>query len=247
VGWILCARVFEVYRDEATQVQFIDALTTFSGAEPPSLKGSDLQKLLSFHVNALGFVDLSTAGTHPDRKTIVTRAERLAAAEKERARAAADARVDWNAPLDIDRAPSMTYSDANGCQLFFLFAPSEDRGEVVTFRADASSLELTPQLRRFDLSKEQRALNLRIQVYERPVRPDLCSDAGVTMPAESTWQAVSGLVEIELSPRATDPAADPRRQATVRILDAEFAGPGGKRVRLNHPIVLTAIVGFWGG
>jgi hypothetical protein len=67
------------------------------------------------------------------------------------------------------------------------------------------------------------------------------------MPAESTWQAVSGLVEIELSPRAIDPLADQRRRATVRILGAEFAGPAGKRIRLTRPIVLTAIVGTWAG
>jgi hypothetical protein len=246
-GWLLCARVFEVYRDEAQQVQFVDSLTTFTGAEPPPLDASDLQKLLTFHVNALDFVELTIAGAHPKRQTIVTRAERLAAAEKEKARAAADAHVEWNATLDVDRAPSMTYTDANGCQLFFLFAPSTDRGEVVTFRAEAGSLELTPQPPRFDLAREQRALNLQIQVYESPVRPDLCSDVLAPMPAKSTWQAVSGLVEIELSPRAIDPDADQRRRATVRILDAEFAGPGGKRIRLTRPIVLTAIVGMWAG
>ena len=116
-------------------------------------------------------------------------------------------------------------------------------GEVVTFRADARSLELTPQPRRFDLSKEQRAFSLQIHVYERPVRPNPYSDVATEMPAESAWQALSGIVEIELQPRGIDPRAEHLRRATVRILGAEFVGPAGKRIRLSRPIVLTAIVG----
>ena len=63
------------------------------------------------------------------------------------------------------------------------------------------------------------------------------------MPAESAWQAVSGIVDIDISPSA----GDSRRRATVRILGAELAGPAGKRIRLTRPIVLTALVGTWGG
>jgi hypothetical protein len=143
-----------------------------------------------------------------------------------------------------DRTPAMTYMDAQGCGSIFLFASSEDRGEVVTFRADAGSLELTPQPLRFDLAKERRAFSLQIHVYERPVRDDLCSDARMPMPQEAAWQAVSGIVEIELSPRGVDPRASRLRHATVRILDAEFVSPSGRRIRLSRPVVLTATVGF---
>lgn len=232
--WALAARLYEVYRDDVVIADVTDALATVTTAEPPSLTPSDLRTLLDLHVNAQGAVELTVGGVRPGQRIIATRAEKLAAIEKERARAAADARVDWNAALDVNRVPSMTYMEAQGCAHIFLFAASEDRGEVITFRGDARSLQLSAQSRQFDLSKEQRAFSLQIHVYERPVRHDFCSDVGTTMPAESAWQAVSGIVDIELSSRG---------QATVRILGAEFVGPGGKRIRLNRPIVLTAIVG----
>ena len=63
------------------------------------------------------------------------------------------------------------------------------------------------------------------------------------MPQESAWQAVSGIVEIELSSRGVDPRSEHLRRATARILNAEFVSPAGKRIRLSRPVVLTAIVG----
>jgi len=245
--WTLRARVFEVYRDELLFAGSTDALMILTAREPPTMTRSDLDGLVNLSVDAPGAVVLAVGGLHPIRQIITPRAEKLAALEKERAVAATDARVDWNATLDVGHTPAMTYMDAQGCGNIFLFAASADRGEVISFRADAGSLELTPQARRFDLSKERRAFSLQIHVYERPVRADLCSDARGPMPEESAWQAVSGTVEIELSPRSVDPRASRMRYATVRILSAEFVGPGGKRIRLNRPVVLTAIVGGMAG
>jgi len=246
--WTLHARLFEVYRDELVPAALPSQLTTLTAPEPPALSASELQALSSLRMNAQGAVEFTTfSGAQAGRQIIETRAVKLAAAEKARARDAADARIDWKAALDLDRTPSMTYADAQGCGSIFLFAASADRGEVISFRADAGSLELTPQARRFDLAKERRAFSLQIHVYERPVRADLCSDARGPMPEDSAWQAVSGTVEIELSPRGVDPRASRLRHATVRILSAEFVGPAGKRIRLNRPVVLTAIVGGMAG
>jgi hypothetical protein len=242
--WTLRARLFEVYRDELVSVVLTDSLTTATGAEPPSLTSSDLAALVSLRLSPEGAVELTTfAKGLADKRIIPSRAEKLAALEKERIRAAADARIDWNAALDVNRAPAMTYMEAQGCGGILLFASSEDRGEVISFRADAGSLELTPQARRFDLSKERRAFSLQIHVYERPVRADLCSDARGPMPEESAWQAVSGTVEIELSPRGVDPRSSRLRHATVRIMSAEFVGPSGRRIRLSRPVTLAATVG----
>jgi hypothetical protein len=240
--WTLHAHLFEVYRDEVVTVE-ADAVSTATTAEPPSLTRAELQTLMSLHVNADGDVELAVGGVPSHRRIITTRAEKLASLERERVRAAADARVNWNTTLDLDRAPAMTYTEARGCANIVLFASSADRGEVVTFQADARALALTtPQPRSFDLSKEP-AFSLQIHVYERPVHADPCSDVGGPTVAESTWRAVSGSVEIELSPRKVDPGEAHRRRATVRVLGAEFAGPAGKRIRLSRPIVLTAIVG----
>jgi len=57
------------------------------------------------------------------------------------------------------------------------------------------------------------------------------------------WQAVSGTVEIELSPGGVDPQAQHLRRATARILNAEFVSPSGRKIRLSRPVVLTATVG----
>jgi len=242
--WTLRARLFEVYRDELVPAALPSQLTTLTAPEPPALSASDLQALSSLRVNSLGAVEFTTyAGEQPGRQIVETRAVKLAAAEKARARDLADARVDWNATLDVGRTPAMTYMDAQGCGNIFLFAASADRGEVISFRADAGSLELTPQARRFDLATERRAFSLQIHVYERPVRADLCSDARGPMPEESAWQAVSGTVEIELSPGGVDPQAQHLRRATARILNAEFVSPSGRKIRLSRPVVLTATVG----
>lgn len=129
--------------------------------------------------------------------------------------------------------------------MFVLFASSLDRGEVMTFRANnAQALGLTPQPRRFDLATNRGAFSVRIDVYERPTGADVCSDVRMPMPAWAAWQAVSGVVDVELG---IDPNARHSQRATVRILAAEFEGPGGKRIRLTRPIILSAIVGSVAG
>jgi hypothetical protein len=243
--WRLRWALYEVYRDELVAEGMFGDLTTVTAQEPPALTSSDLAGLVRLRLDPEGAVELTTlAKGRVEKQIIPTRAEKLATREKERILAAADARIDWNAALDVDRAPAMTYMHANGCGDIFLFASSEDRGEVVTLRADAGSLELTPQARRFDLAKERRALSLQIHVYERPTHPNLCTDVVMPMPLESIWQAVSGIVEIELSPRgAVDPRAQYLRRATVHVLNAEFVSPSGRRIRLNRPVTMTATVG----
>ena len=237
--WTLRGRVFEVYRGELVTVDVTQALTTATAAEPPPLAPSELETMIALRTTDEGAVEMTVGGVRPSRSVIMTRAEKIAAREKERARAEADARVDWNAALDVNRLPSMTYTDAEGCGLFMLYAASADRGEAVTFRADVRGLDLA-QPRRFDLAKE-RGLSLRIYVYARPVRSNFCTDVVMPMPAETGWQAVSGLVDVELA------AGTGRRRATVRILSAEFEGPAGRRIRLTRPIVLSALVGTFVG
>ena len=242
--WALRAQVFEVYRDELVTVTSTEALTTSTAAQPPPLAPSDLEALVNLRLAADGAVQLTVGGAHPSTRAIETRADSVAAREKERARAEADARIDWNAALDVDRVPSlnsMSYAEARGCGAFLLFAPSLDRGELITFRANARSLDVTPQPRRYDLAKG-RDFSLRVYVYARPARVDPCSDIRNPMPADVSWRAVSGSVDIEITA-----AGNGRRRATVRILNAEFEGPAGKKVRLAAPIVLTALVGTWAG
>src|SRR5262249_42292738 len=98
--WTLRGRLFELYRDELGTVGSTDALTTVPGAEPPSLTSSDLDAMMNVRLNADGAVEWTTGVAPRVTRPITTRAEALAAREKERARAEADARIDWNAVLD---------------------------------------------------------------------------------------------------------------------------------------------------
>jgi len=106
---------------------------------------------------------------------------------------------------------------------------------------------LTSQPRRFDLAEERRAISVHIHVHAGPVHANPCSDVLTAMPAESIWEAVSGIVDVDLSRSGIDSGGQHRLRATVRILAAEFVGPSGKGVRLSRPIVLTAVVGGWSG
>jgi hypothetical protein len=109
--WTLRALLFEVYRDEVVSMGSIDALPVVTAAEPPALTPADLRTMINLRVNALGAVELTAGGVRPGRRIITTRADKLAALEKERARAAADARIDWNAALDVDRSSGRKVTD----------------------------------------------------------------------------------------------------------------------------------------
>ena len=64
----------------------------------------------------------------------------------------------------------MKYVDGDDCGHLLVFGWSEDRAEVITFRADAASLNLSPGVRALDIAKQDREVSLNIHVYERAVR-----------------------------------------------------------------------------
>jgi hypothetical protein len=247
--WSLSWTLFEVVRDDLIAVTS-QQLVTIPGQQPPSSTSFDARQLVSLRVNDGGDPEWAVLGTaNPQTAVIPSEADRLAQRERELARSEAEARVDWNRVVDVHRTPSLSYADAGGCGHVFLYGSSEDRIEIITVSADKVQLQLSTLPQTFDLATQLNGLEVIVHVYERPARPDFCSDLhtpGATA-AEEKWRATRGTITIELSVPGVRTPSPTTYRATVRIVGTEFVNASGTRVRPERPITLTAIVGWVAG
>jgi hypothetical protein len=243
--WSLHWHLFEVYRDEIRGVGFERDLTVVTADEPPPADAIDLRTFVSLRVSDTGVAEYVIATRSPRRVvTVVPESERRADRELELMRAAADAKVDWNLTRDPSRPPSMLYVDGNGCGNIFLYGWSEDRAEIITFRADDGSLRVPQGTRAtFDIARMRRQFSLNIHMYERPLRPSFCSNAGPPSPPGELWSAIEGSATIELSPRGVLARRPDLSRVTVRIANAVFVHRSGRRMRQTQPITLSGTVG----
>jgi hypothetical protein len=180
----------------------------------------------------------------PRTGQIESDSDRRAKAEQVRARAAADAQVDWTAVRDLRRAPQLTYSDADGCGSIFVYGWSADRTEAITIRADKDVLGLSTRARTFQLASVSSTLQVAVHMFGGARRSwPFCTDVGEPGLGKEAWTAVAGTVTIELSPTGTDARMPSGYRATIRIVGAEFLSTAGVRIRQTQPITLSALVG----
>ena len=241
LSWVLS----EVIRDNLIRVTSGE-LTRVSAPRPPTDSSFDVREFVRLGVNDSGVPEW-TILSGPDARSegIPSETEREEVAALERARRAADDRVDWNRVLDASRAPAMTYSDADGCGNVQLYGWSRDRGEAISIVVNEDLVPLTPG-RLLTMALPQPGVNIEVQMYDRPYRSlPFCTDVSVSGAGSrrETWRATAGTVTIELSPRGVRARQPYTYRATVRIADAELTSAAGIRVRQTQPVTLTAIVG----
>ena len=205
---------------------------------------SDARDSVTLRVNQDGHAEFSVRGNaRTYTEVLVSEAEKEEERERERARSAADARVDWNRRGDPGRPPSLLYADSSGCANILLYGWSDDRMEIMTFRVDDGALHLPSSKATTFKIGAKRSVSLNVHVYERPLKPNFCSDLGPPTPPGELWRAVAGSVTIDVSPRGIRARAPHLYQATVRIVNGVFVNESGRRVRQTAPITLTALVG----
>jgi Sel1 repeat-containing protein len=233
--WRLVWDVFEATRDDLVPVTTQELATAVT--ERSSLGASaDPHALTRLSIDNSGRAQWAVlGGVTPGTGQIESDSDRRGRAEQARARAVADARVDWTAVRDLRRAPQLSYSDADGCWFTFVYGWSADRTEAITIQADKDLLGLSTTPRTFQLASASSTLQVAVHVFGRARRSwPFCTDVGEFGLEEETWKAVAGTVTIELSPTGVD--------ARVRIVGAEFLSTAGVRVKQVQPIVLSARV-----
>jgi hypothetical protein len=244
--WTLLWRVFEVVRDGLIEITVAE-LGTISAERPPVGPFLDVHAMARLRVNDSGEAEWAVlSGPNQGSEVIESEAEKRERDEQVRARRAAEAGVDWTRVRDGQRAPTLMYSDADGCANLFVYGWSTDRTEAITIRADRALLGLATEPRTFDVALQQANLELQVHVYSRPRRTwPFCTDVIVREPTDSegTWTAIRGTVTIDLSPPGVRARAPSEYRATIRIVGAEFVNVAGVRVNQVQPITLTAIVG----
>jgi hypothetical protein len=245
-GWTLIWRLFEVVRDDVVSIAGESSLVTISTPRPPASPPFNVRDFVQLRVEENGhpeFVVLS--GPNARSETVESEAERQEAREQSRARAAAEARVDWAVRKDASRTPALTYADWDGCGAVFLYGWSADRTELISVAADKEILQLSTAPRTFDIAA-QSGLTVMVTVYDRPKRSlPVCTDVKFNEVGEreETWTATRGTITVELSPPGLLGRRPSAYRATIRIVGAEFVSSSGARVTLTHPITLNGIVG----
>ena len=157
--------------------------------------------------------------------------------------------MNWDRTRDVRRAPSLMYSDSDGCGHAFLYGWSDDRTEAMVVRADKDDLGLSTTPKAFDLSAPPRGLELFVHIYERPVRSfPYCTDVGIVPPLTvETWRVVGGTMTVTLSAPGMYARSPDLYRATIRLVGAQFVSATGARVSLPRPVTLTAVVGWVSG
>lgn len=250
--WQLMWYPFEVAGSELIPVGAARLLSV-TAPQPPNASSPDVFSMAVIRLNDAGQVEWR-AGRDADaqQEVIASPAEKRARAvaneQQAQRRKAADDNVDWKRVGDIRRRPTLTYGDADGCGLAFVYGWSDDRMEAITVEADAELLRLSAKPQTFDIAREPSTLKLAVHVYGGPV-PSLpfCTDL-ILLPAapDEPWRAIAGRITIEIAP-ITDSGGAPQKRATIRLTNAIFENAEGVRVTQTQPIVLTAAVGWFSG
>jgi hypothetical protein len=237
-GWRLEWHLFEVAGGRLIRVVVKDIATVDAPRPPTDL---DLRSIVHLQVDddsgdaqwaMASSVKPHRIDTESDR--IEQRKEQARLRERDEARARA-LKAGGSDPLDVNRAPSLTYvaADVESCGLASIAGWSADRAEAIVLQArdvdDTAS---------FDLSKTWPAITVSVHVYDHSIDADrFCTD--VRSPAEErVWQAVAGTVSIVLQPVPSP--SQQQRQATVTIAAAVFMSPAGETMTLSRPVVLAA-------
>lgn len=243
--WALQWSLTEITQVEVTKVAS-ETLTTFEGAMPPTDVSLDLRELVTLRVNESGSAEF-VIGDGPDARHegIPTLAERRETASEETRRKSAADKVDWKRRRDPERAPSLTYADADGCDDLLIHAWSSDHTETLAIRADRDLLQLSTTPRVIDLATMPADFEVVADVFDRPQGQRFCTDA-IAIPEgtrQETWRAVAGTVSIQLSEPGIRARNPQQYRATIQIDNAEFQGPTGTTVKASRLIRLTAIAG----
>lgn len=248
-AWTLEWNLFEIVGAEIIDIVNSKPIATVHGDAPPSAPTFDLRDYAVVRVDDEGHVEwASLKEPHLETQRIATNAERREVREHENARREANRRVDWNKRHDVNRQPTLTYVDADGCGHVQTYGWTADRAEAIVVRLDASALGLSTQPVSFDLSREIVNISVEAQVYAAPRREfEFCSH--VRFPptpgsiAPETWRAVAGAITIELSPPGVRSHAPHLRRATVTLKDVVVQNTAGTTAKMSRPVTLTAIVG----
>ncbi len=245
--WMLEWYIFEIVRDEIISVE-VSELTTERGAAPPPPDSFNPRDYAVLRVDDDGNAEWAVLkGPRQMTQRIETDAERREVREEAAARDAALKSVDWKTPHDVSRQPEMNYTGADGCGNVTVYGWSADRAEAVLVGVDGSALDLSVQSG-FDLSRESSRISVKAYVFDKAQRGfDFCSDVHISYGPEAVgpeiWQAVGGVITIELSPpgiRAREPGM---RRATVILNELVLRNSAGTTVRIARPVKLTATVG----
>jgi hypothetical protein len=243
--WGLRWHLFEVVRDDLLYVVPQTAVVTMPGKDAPLDSAFDVRTVVRLRVNENGDPEWAIlSGPNQRSGVIESEAERQEVRQRTLTRQAAESRVDWKRVRDVHRAPSLAYSDADGCGNAFAFGWSADRTEVLAARADVRLLELSTTARTFDIAAIKSGLELVVHVYERPMRSwPFCTDVGMSGLQDETWRAARGSVTIELSRSGVRVNQPHLYRVTIRIDGAEFVNAAGVRIRQVQPITLSALAG----
>ena len=246
--WELRWHVFEIVRDDLIRVGPLDPLVNVDGENPPSSESFDVREYGVLRVDDEGNPEWAVLkGSHPHSERIESDAERREVRAAEVARDAALKNTDWSRRPDVNRQPSLTYTDAEGCGQVQVYGWTGDRTETIIVRAAASDLAPSAPSLTYDLTRDLMNISVETRVYAAPQHQFyFCSHVQVLEhppQASETWQAVAGTVTIELSAPGVRARSPQSRRATVTLSNLVLRNSVGTTVKPPRPIRLTAIVG----
>lgn len=251
-AWELQWHVFEVVRDDVIRVGPLDPLVKVEGENPPSRDSFDVRDYGVLRVDDEGNPEWAVLkGPHPHSERIESDAERREVREAELARDAALKNTDWSRKDDVNRQPSLTYTDSDGCDQVQVYGSTRDRTEAIVVRATLPDISPSAQSLTYDLTRDLVNIAVEALVYATPQRQfEFCAHLRITevgSQAPETWRAVAGTVTIELSAPGVRARSPQSRRATVTLSNLVLRNSVGTTVRAPRPIRLTAITGAFGG
>jgi hypothetical protein len=221
-------------------------LSTVAGPVPPDDLSLRLRELVDVRVNDAGEAEWAILGPDAEHEVIETAAMRREIDQRDQRRKTAAKRTTGDTRRDPDRAPSLSYSDADGCGDVLMYGWTAEQAEWIAIRADKDALQLSTTPRTFDLAQSQVDLEVVTDVFQHPHDTwGKCYDTVMHPEGEQpqTWRAVAGTLTIQLSRPGISAQRPDQYRTSVQIDNAEFMGPSGERVRSPRPIRMTALTG----